>query len=57
MEKLPEEYLIAITRNLGSDVWVLEDIPSEFHKELQLREQCIVNTKKVRTSGTNQRGE
>ena len=35
----------------------MKDILSEFHKELQLREQCVLNTKEVRTSGSNQRGE
>lgn len=61
LQKLPEEFRIAITRNLGSDTWELKDILSEFHKELQLREQCLLNTKeskdlKLPGSG-RQRGE
>ena len=40
MQKLPEEFRIAITRNLPSETWVLKDILSEFQKELQLRENC-----------------
>ena len=55
MQKLPEEFRIAITRNLGSETWNLKDILVEFHKELQLREQCLVNNKEFRSS--NQRGE
>jgi len=57
MQKLPEEFRIAITRNLGSDTWNLKDILSEFHKELQLREQCLLNTKELRPSSSRQRGE
>lgn len=49
MQKLQEEFRIAIARKLGSDVRVLKDILSEIHKELQLRKQCVVNTKEVRT--------
>ena len=55
MQKLPEEFRIAITRNLESETWNLKDILSEFHKELQLREQCLVSNKESRPS--NQRGE
>ena len=55
MQKLPEEFRIAITRNLESETWNLKDILVEFHKELQLREQCLVNNKEFRSS--NQRGE
>ena len=44
-QKLPEEFRIAITRNLESETWNLKDILVEFHKELQLREQCLVNNK------------
>ena len=40
MQKLPEEFRIAITRNLTSETWVLRDILTEFEKELQLRESC-----------------
>ena len=40
MQKLPEEFRIAITRNLTSETWVLKDIMSEFQRELQLRENC-----------------
>ena len=57
MQKLPEEFRIAITRNLGSETWNLKDILSEFHKELQLREQCLLNTKELRPSSSSQRGE
>jgi len=57
MQKLPEEFRIAITRNLGSDTWNLKIILSEFHKELQLREQCLPNTKELRPSSLSQRGE
>ena len=55
MQKLPEEFRIAITRNLESETWNLKDILGEFHKELQLREQCLVNNKDSRPS--HQRGE
>ena len=55
MQKLPEEFRIAITRNLESETWNLKDILVKFHKELQLREQCLVNNKEFRSS--NQRGE
>ena len=55
MQKLPEEFRIAITRNLKSETWNLKDILVEFHKELQLREQCLVNNKEFKSS--NQRGE
>ena len=55
MQKLPEEFRIAITRNLESETWNLKDILVEFHKELQLREQCLVNNKEFKSS--NQRGE
>ena len=55
MQKLPEEFRIAITRNLESETWNLKDILVEFHKELQLREQCLVKNKEFRSS--NQRGE
>ena len=57
MQKLPEEFRIAITRNLGSETWNLKDILREFHKELQLREQCLLNTKELRPSSSSQRGE
>ena len=40
MQKLPEEFRIAITRNLTSETWVLKDILTEFGKELSLRENC-----------------
>ena len=40
MQKLPEEFRIAITRNLTSEAWVLKDILTEFEKELHLRENC-----------------
>ena len=50
MQKLPEEFRIAISRNLESETWDLKEILSEFHKELQLREQCLVNPKGVRPS-------
>ena len=55
MQELPEEFRIAITGNLESETWNLKDIVIEFHKELQLREQCLVNNKEFRSS--NQRGE
>ena len=35
MQKLPEEFRIAISRNLESETWDLKEILSEFHKELQ----------------------
>ena len=57
VQKLPEEFRIVITRNLGSETWDLKHILSEFHKELQLREQCLLNAKEVRPSTSNQRGE
>ncbi|XP_068738177.1 uncharacterized protein [Montipora capricornis] len=57
MKKLPEEFRIAISRNLESETWDLKEILSEFHKELQLREQCLVNPKDVRPSNSFQRGE
>ena len=57
MQKLPEEFRIAISRNLESETWDLKKILSEFHKELQLREQCLVNPKDVRPSNSFQRGE
>ena len=57
MQKLPEEFRIAISRNLESETWDLKEILSEFHKELQLREQCLVNPKDVRPSNSFQRGE
>ena len=56
MQKLPEEFRIAITRNLGSETWNLKDILREFHKELQLREQCLLNIKEFRSSSSSQRG-
>jgi len=40
MKKLPEEFRIAITRNLTSETWVLKDISTEFGKELRVRENC-----------------
>ena len=40
MQKLPEEFRIAITRNLTSEIWVLKNILTEFGKELRLRENC-----------------
>ena len=40
MQKLPEEFKVAITGNLTSETWVLKDIMSEFQRELQLRENC-----------------
>lgn len=40
MQKLPEEFRIAITWNLTSEAWVLKDILTEFEKELHLRENC-----------------
>ncbi|KAK2548025.1 hypothetical protein P5673_031844 [Acropora cervicornis] len=55
MQKLPEEFRIAISRNLESETWDLKKILSEFHKELQLREQCLVNPKDVRPSNSFQR--
>ena len=57
MQKLPEGFRIAISRNLESETWDLKEILSEFHKELQLREQCLVNPKDVRPSNSFQRGE
>ena len=48
VQKLPEEFRIAISRNLKSETWDLKEILSEFHKELQLREKCLVNPKGVR---------
>ena len=57
MQKLPEEFRIAISRKLESETWDLKKILSEFHKELQLREQCLVNPKDVRPSNSFQRGE
>ena len=57
MQKVPEEFRIAISRNLESETWDLKEILSEFHKELQLREQCLVNPKDVRPSNSFQRGE
>ena len=57
MQKLPEESRIAITCNLGSKTWNLKVILSEFHKELQLREQCLLSTKELRPSSSSQRGE
>ncbi len=55
MQKLPDEFRISITRNLESETWNLKDILGEFHKELQLREQCLVNNKE--SSPSHQRGE
>ena len=57
MQKLPEEFRIAISWNLESETWELKDILREFHKELQLREQCLVNSKDLRPSSSCQRGE
>jgi len=57
MQKLPEEFRIAITRNLGSETWNLKDILSAFLRELQLREQCLLNTKELKPSSSSQRGE
>ncbi|XP_068742363.1 uncharacterized protein [Montipora capricornis] len=57
MQKLPEEFRIAISRNLESETWDLKEILSEFLKELQLREECLVNPKGVRPSDSFQRGE
>ena len=57
MQKLPEEFRIAISRNLKSETWDLKEILSEFHKELQLREQRLVNPKDVRPSNSFQTGE
>ena len=48
--RIPEEFRIPITRNLESETWNLKDILIEFYKELQLREQCLVNNKELRTS-------
>ena len=56
-QKLPEEFRIAITHNLGSDTWNLKDTLSEFHKEMQLRERCLLNATESRPSSSNQRGE
>ena len=42
---------------MESETWDLKEILSEFHKELQLREQCLVNPKDVRPSNSFQRGE
>lgn len=55
MQKLPEEFRIAITRNLESETWNLKDILDAFHKELQLREQRLINNKESRPS--HQRSE
>ena len=57
MQKLPEVFRIAITRDLGSETWNLKEILSGFHKELQLREQCLLNTKELRPLSSSQRGE
>ena len=57
MQKLPDEFRIAITRNLETETWNLEDILKEFRKELQLREQCLINTKEAAPSNSRQRGE
>ena len=40
MQKLPEEFWIAITRNLTPEAWVLKDILTEFEKELHLWKNC-----------------
>ena len=40
MQKLPEEFRVAITWNLTSETWVLKDILTEFGRELRLRENC-----------------
>lgn len=50
MQTLPEEFRIAITRNLESETWNLKDILGAFHKELQLREQRLINNKESRPS-------
>ena len=55
MQKLPEEFRIAITRNFESETWNLKDILGAFHKELQLREQRLINNKESRPS--HQRSE
>ena len=54
LQKLPDEFRITITRNLGSDPWELKDILSEFHKELLLRKQCLINTKELKLSNSTQ---
>ena len=40
MQKLPEDFHGLVTRDLGSDTWVLTDTMKAFHKELLLKEQC-----------------
>ena len=52
-----QKFRIAISQNLESQTWDLKEILSEFHKEFQLREQCLVNPKDVRPSNSFQRGE
>ena len=42
---------------MESETWELIEILNEFHKELQLKEQCLVNSKDVRPSNSFQRGE
>ena len=39
MQKLPKNFRVLVTRDLGSDTWVLTDIMKEIHKELLLKEQ------------------
>ena len=43
MRELPEKFRILIPRNLEKETWNL----TEFHKEFQLREQCLVNSREV----------
>ena len=57
MQKLSEEFRIAISRNLESETRDSKETVSEFHKELQLREQCLVNPRDARPSNSFQRGE
>ena len=57
LQKLPDEFRIAIIRNLGSDPWELKDILSEFHKQLLLREQCLINIKESKPSNCTQNDE
>lgn len=55
IQKLLDEFRIAFSWNLESEMWELKDISREFHKELQLTEQCLVNSKDLKISGPQAR--
>ena len=60
MQKLPEEFRIAITRNLTSETWVLKAIMPNSKGSYRLRENCQhvpgeVGNKEVRVPNPSRR--